>query len=481
MIQIGPVTIDFTQLIEAANRGPLYGMWYIFSYGGWVVILLTLLIGFRDMWVLHLIRKYSAEWKWVLLAIDVPAENIQSPRAVENILAHLAGAHVKQDYIEKYFTGFSQEYFSLEIVSINGFVQFYIYTPVHLRDLVESSIYAQYPSAEISETDDYTGGVPGNYPDPDWNLWGTEFILVADQAYPLRTYEDFDDETAEEANFKDPMAALLETMSTIRNGEQLWLQITITPIEHRSWQEKSFRLVEKLAGIPSEHKDGWFGKFLSIPHAIAIAIIDAFMPGDPAHDQHAKDEMPSKMLYLTPGERDVIEKIEEKSAKIGFATKIRAIYVSRKDVTNKARGRFGIIGAMKQFTTEDLNGLKPELSKVGTHAHYYFTELRKTWKRNRIIRAYKGRSNWRGMLPYVLNVEELATIWHFPVAEAVKAPLIRKAESKRAEPPHELPMEGSPHHGHGKRRAMGDHGPQGHGVPPETLPEEEVPDNLPVG
>ncbi|MDO8505654.1 MAG: hypothetical protein Q7S48_03700 [bacterium] len=481
MIQIGPVTIDFTPLLEAANRGPLYGMWYIFIHGGWVVIVYTLFIGFRDMWVLHLIRKYSSKWKWVLLSIDVPAENIQSPRAVENILAHLAGAHMGPDLIEKYFTGFSQEYFSLEIVSINGFVQFYIYTPVHLRDLVESSIYAQYPSAEISETEDYTGGVPSNYPDPNWDLWGTEFILVADQAYPLRTYEDFDDETAEEANFKDPMAALLETMSTMRNGEQLWLQITITPIEHRSWQEASFRLVEKLAGIPSEHETGWFGKLLSIPHAIAIAIIDAFMPGDPAHDQHAKDEMPSKMLYLTPGEREVIEKIEEKSAKIGFATKMRALYISKKEITNKARGRFGIIGAMKQFTTEDLNGLKPELHKVGTHAHYYFTELRKKWKRNRIIRAYKGRSNWRGMLPYVLNVEELATIWHFPVAEAVKAPLIRKAESKRAEPPHELPMEGSPHHGHGKRHAMGDHGPQGKGALPEELPEEEVPDNLPVG
>lgn len=481
MIQIGPVSIDFTPLLEAANRGPLYGMWYIFTHGGWVVILLTLLAGFKEMWVLRLIRKYSAKWKWVLLAIDVPAENIQSPRAVENILAHLAGAHVTPDLIEKYFTGFSQEYFSLEIASINGFVQFYVYVPTHLRDFLESCIYAQYPSAEIVEAEDYTKAVPGRYPDPEWNLWGTEFVPVADQAYPLRTYEDFEDETAEEATFKDPMAALLETMSAMRNGEQLWFQMTVTPIEHRSWQEKSFKLVEKLAGIPSEHKAGWLEKLLHLPHILVVAIVDAFMPGTPAHDAHAKEEMPSKMLYLTPGEREVIEKIEEKSAKIGFATKIRVLYLSKKDVTNKARGRFGIIGSMKQFTAEDLNGLKPELDKVGTHAHYYFTNWRKNYKRNRIIRAYKGRSNWRGMLPYVLNVEELATIWHFPVAEAVKAPLIKKAESKRAEPPHELPMEGSPHHGHGKRHAMGEQGTPVASGPPAHSPEEDLPDNLPVG
>src|SRR3989338_5561300 len=333
MIQIGPVTIDFNPLLEAVNRGLVYGMWYMFIHGGWIVIAFTLIAGFKDIWILHLVRKAASKWKWVLLAIDVPAENIQSPRAVENILAHLAGAHMKADLIEKYFTGFSQEYFSLEIVSINGFVQFYIYTPVHLRDLVESSIYAQYPSAQITEAEDYTGSVPSKYPDPEWNLWGTEFVLSQNQAYPITTYESFEDETAEEATFKDPMAALLETMSSMRNGEQLWLQITVTPISHRSWQDKSFKLVEKLAGIPSEHNAGWFGKLLSIPHAIAVAIIDGLMPGEPAHDAHAKDEMPSKMLYLTPGEREVIEKIEEKAAKIGFETKIRSIYVSKKGVT----------------------------------------------------------------------------------------------------------------------------------------------------
>src|SRR3989338_3563245 len=140
-----------------------------------------------------------------------------------------------------------------------------------------------------------------------------------------------------------------------------------------------------------------------------------------------------------------------------------------------------MVGAMKQVNTEDLNALKPDTKKIGTHAHYLFKEQRKNWKRRKIVRAYKARSNWRGHIGYVLNVEEIATLWHFPVAEAVKAPLIKKAESKRAEPPHELPMEGSPHHGHGRRHGMGDHGPQGHGVEPEHALEEEVPDNLPVG
>lgn len=475
MLEIGPLLIDFTPLLEAAARSPLHAGWFIFANGGWLVVVITFLIGFKWMWRLHLARKTVGTWKWVLLAIDIPAENIQSPRAVENILAHLAGAHNTPDLIEKWITGFAQEWFSLEIVSIGGRVRFYIYTPVHLRDLVQSAVYAQYPTAEINEAEDYTQGTPNHFPDPVYNLWGTEFIFTKHQAYPLRTYEEFHDETAEEAAFKDPMAALLETMSSMLPGEQLWFQVTVTPIEHRSWQEQSYRIVEKLAGIPSKHKPSWLERILSVPGHLGAMIIDAFLPGDPEHTARIKEEMPSKMLYLTPGEREVIEAIEKKAAKFGFNTKIRVVCLSPKNLISKARGRFGVIGAMKQFTTEDMNALKPELKKVGTHAHYFFTDWRKNWKRRKIMAAYKRRSNWRGMLAYVMNVEELATIWHFPVAEAVKTPLLKKSESKRGEPPHELPMEGGLH-GHRLVRP-GAH----HSAPPKGLPEEGVPENLPVG
>jgi hypothetical protein len=45
-----------------------------------------------------------------------------------------------------------------------------------------------------------------------------------------------------------------------------------------------------------------------------------------------------------------------------------------------------------------------------------------------------------GAKPYVLNIEELATVWHFPLP-FVKTPLVQKAGAKRAEPPLGLPVE----------------------------------------
>lgn len=466
MFQLGPLTIDFTPLLEVALTGNPFTLgWFILKSGGWIPVLYVTLRGFWWIWKKHIDVKEQSTWKWTLLAINIPAENIQSPRAVENILAHLAGAHDKADLIEKFFTGFAQPYFSLEIVSIEGALRFYIYTPTKFRLLVESSIYAQYPTAEITAAEDYTQGTPNHFPDPVYNLWGTEWKPVKHQAYPIRTYEEFHDTTAEEAAFKDPMAALLESMSAIGPGEQIWFQVLITCIGSRSWQEQSYRIIEKLAGIPSEHKPSWVERIFAIPHHLVAMTMDAFMPGSPEHTAKIKEELPSKMLYLTPGEREVIEAIERKAAKIGFHTKIRAVYLARKEIYSTARGRTGLVGAMKQVNTEDMNSLKPDTKKIGTHAHYLFIERRKNWKRGKVVRAYKARSNWRGHIGYVLNIAELATLWHFPVAESVKAPLLRKAESKRAAPPHEIPSPSSPHY----RSA---HVAQS--------PKQEAPDNLPV-
>jgi len=116
---------------------------------GWLVLF------FPITWMAHLTFVYSriaknrAKWKWILLAIDVPKDNEQGPRAVENIFAQLAGAHGSQDIEEIHFEGETQKWFSFEIVSIEGYVQFLIYTEKGYRNLLEAAIYAQYPDAEL--------------------------------------------------------------------------------------------------------------------------------------------------------------------------------------------------------------------------------------------------------------------------------------------------------------------------------------------
>ncbi|MFC1703002.1 hypothetical protein ACFLZO_00880 [Patescibacteria group bacterium] len=70
---------------------------------------------------------------------------------------------------------------------------------------------------------------------------------------------------------------------------------------------------------------------------------------------------------------------------------------------------------------------------------YFYQRWSENSKKSNLVRAYKGRSGI-GATPYILNVEELATLFHFPMID-IKAPLVSKTEAKRAEPPAKLPTE----------------------------------------
>ena len=66
--------------------------------------------------------------------------------------------------------------------------------------------------------------------------------------------------------------------------------------------------------------------------------------------------------------------------------------------------------------------------------HHVFSEHRAymQWPISRIFLAYKHPPT------YVLNTEELATIWHFP-GQILRVPTLERIESKEASPPTNLP------------------------------------------
>jgi hypothetical protein len=100
----------------------------------------------------------------------------------------------------------------------------------------------------------------------------------------------------------------------------------------------------------------------------------------------------------------------------------------------------GFVGFMKQFMYLDLNQLKPDLDITSTRTAYFFKNSRLNSKKNKIVNAYIDRSDGVGRAPGILNIEELATLWHFPVEASVRAPLIQKSPGRKAGPPMSLPI-----------------------------------------
>jgi hypothetical protein len=435
--------LDLSSVGTFFSNSPDVILLQLFFYGGWIPFAFVFLWGAKELWLNYLANQWYAEQSFVLLAIDVPRGNAESLRTVENLFTYLAGAHGSNNLIDTYWVGKFQLAFSFEIVSIDGYTQFLVHTPKSFRNLVESAIYSVYPDAEISEVNDYTQNVPQKYPDSEYDLWGAEFIPVLSDVYPIKTYPAFQDQTSPaETAFKDPMASFMDLCASLRPGEQLWYQIIVKPTDFK-WVARADAEVSKLLKEEVKTKKSTLDHLIEVPLTVLSEIFSILSSAWSAPAEPKKEEKaaPLKMMDLKPKDKKKVESIQLKAAKLGFECKVRFIYVARKDVINKPKVINGFVGYIKQFIDQDLNNFKPDMDKTATSVNYLFKDSRLSKRQNNIIAGYRGRSGSTGRTLKILNIEELATLWHFPIEAVVRAPLIQKAPGRKSEPPMSLPLE----------------------------------------
>ncbi len=412
---------------------PNYGIALIgafFNEWWWLILPPFLYFLFREIWHYHLEKKTVLKWKWVTLSLQVPREIIKTPKAMEQIFAGLHASTVGINWIEKHITGKVQEWMCFELVGIgNKGVFFYVTLPQQLRNLVESQIYAQYPQVEISEAEDYTHFLPPRLPDKNYNLWGTEYYLKKESCYPLRMYSYF--EEIKDEKRVDPLANLFEWFSRLKDGEQIWIQMHIRPADDE-WKKEGDRIIAKLAGKPEKPKAKSSSQGLM--EFLRNLLLGFFQ--EPIWGEEKKgDALPSRAQFLTPGEKDIVQCIEEKIAKIGFHSGIRVIYTAKKELFSKANVP-PINAFFRQFNTQNLNALKSN-SKVATSIDFWFKQGRELYRKARIYRRYREREF--PTVYSVLNIEELASIYHFPIKE-VEAPNLGRIGSYKSAPPPNLPI-----------------------------------------
>ena len=373
-----------------------------------------------ETWLGYVRGKFAASQRYVLLRLVPPREVLKTPAAMEVFLTTLYQTGGEGNWYDLYWKGKSRPYFSLEIVSVSGDVRFYIYTPENLSKLIEAQLYAQYPGAEVRPDSDYVDDV--FYQEDKYDLFGSRLVLEKPDPYPIKTYIDYGLVGDVEPEVQiDPIAPVVEFMGSVPRGHQAWIQIILRAHKKDATDPKS-----------------WLKKVDSWKEAAKTEI-------KKIREESIMEIGEKKDMKLTKGKEKVIEALERSVSKYGFDVGIRTMAIYPTDALDGEKGltRAGLSGAFRQYNSGELNGFKGA-DGAATSFDYPWQDWRgkKLAKKKRKYlelyraRAYFGEDKHK---TFVLNTEELATIFHLP-SSAASAPTFGRVDSKRGEPPSNLPV-----------------------------------------
>lgn len=427
---------------------------FVFKYYGWVLFLFGIIYMLWRLYRTEIIIQYLKNQKWVFLQIKVPKDNRVSTMGVDNIFSQLHSLHVAKTFFEKYVEGqFVQLWYSFEIVSMGGKISFVVYTPERMRHNVEAAFYSQYPTAEISEIKDYMADLKYDPDQPgDIEIFGTEWKVDQDFVIPIKTYIDFEHPAAEE-KILDPLSHIFESLAKIEAHEFFGIQIITMPLADEEWKARSAKKIKQLTGEEIPHELSFLSLLLKPFDWFAhFSYKETLLGGGHGHG-HTEDEMGRKQknnwLSMTEAEKQRVTLIENKANKPGYWTKIRFLYIAPKKNFDKGKP-FMVVGAYRPFTAPMYNKIKPDVHTTWTHVDAHFSPtLEKPYldwllkyKKRQIFKGYKTRDFDIGSPMFVLNTEELATLYHFPITTETMPVIsaIAQTESKKSQAPANLPI-----------------------------------------
>jgi hypothetical protein len=385
---------------------------------------------------------YRKKMKWSFLELKFPSGITKGPRAMEEVFnsLHAIAPDVEKDltWINLNLRGFVPKSYVFLIIAHDGKLRFFIRFPTELKEFIKTRFYSQYPEVQFIEVDDPLATLPPIVPN---SLFDTEIFdvrLNKEDAYPIKTFTDL--EYLPKEKQIDPLMTFSEGAWQISNKEWLIFQIFVLPTTPdnqeygKKWVERGQKVVNKLIGKKEEEKENIWEDIEEFTINLLLAPFR-----DPVwktkEEEKAKEEF--NFQKLTPGERKVIELIQQKLAKFGFWCNFRITYIATKDIfENKKDAAIALIGSvLKNFSTEDLNGfsLYPlGISKTGVSPERIFHIKRREYYFFKVYRLPSDKS-------FVLNSEELATLFHPPM-EFVPPSGIERVPVRELPPSPEIPF-----------------------------------------
>ncbi|HCC05921.1 TPA: hypothetical protein DEP94_00995 [Candidatus Nomurabacteria bacterium] len=339
-------------------------------------------------------------------------------------------------------------------------------------------------------------------PWPDPKKKGEDYKMRADYL-PIKTYVDFGLDRDPKEEFKvDPLVPLLEFMGSIGKGEHVWYQVLVqdesnfngqkfpkmylNAMNHEHWsfadlgneRKKQIRKIKKVKKDDPVYDENGIPRETTVPKKDGSGSeVRAMVYVDNREIQEKKESQ------LTIDEKDEIEKINLKVSKPIVSVSVRIVYVAKKEKFNPSyiantfnvmknyNGGGNSLNAFSTVPVDDYDfpwqnwqnkrapwrkeewfeeyvereafhihaGEREELEKWEDRAFWYFPlKTRKMW-----------RMMYEGFLhPFdhpvsiklsCMNLEEVATIYHFPGAMA-SVPNLPRIDSAKSVAPTNLPQ-----------------------------------------
>jgi hypothetical protein len=383
---------------------------------------------------------YRRKMDWSFLELKFPAGITRNPRAMEEVFNSLHAIAPRPEEDLTWFNlrigGFVPRSYAFLIIAHDGKLRFFIRFPTELKEFVKTRFYSQYPEIQFFDANDPLDFLPPHIPNTLFDCEIFEIGLNKEDAYPIKTFTVLEYLPKEQQI--DPLMTFSEGAWQISNKEWLVFEILALPTtpdneEHgQKWIERGQKVVNKLIGKKEEKEDIWeeIGEF-----TLNLLLAPFRYPVWKKREEKTKEEF--NIQRLTPGERRVLELVQQKLGKLGFWCNLRIAYFATKDVfESKKDSALALINSvMKNFSTEDLNGFKLY--------HWGSTKPRtpafKAFHIKRRIFLFPFKRFITTKRAFILNSEELATLFHPPM-EFVPPSGIERVPVRELPPSPEIPF-----------------------------------------
>jgi hypothetical protein len=360
----------------------------------------------------HYLRKRGREgrgFRKIVLLVTVPKEaadvnmktgketTIQDIRekigAAESLFTALGGLPPQKGF-KAWFLGREDEV-SFEIVMHEGLIHFYVAMPEHLRDLAEEQIHANYPHADIEETEDY------NIFTPTGKIAGAYLVFKRQSYFPIKTFQKQE---------IDPLSNITNALATIASPDGAAVQIILRPAPS-FWRRPAVRIAR------------YMQQGRTLFEATRKARGGIFWLMDEVMRSRNKEQQP-KEHRMTPLEEEMVKGLEEKAARSGLETNIRIIACGP-DQATADKHVTDIVTAWSQFNIYQYGNSFQKVTPV----------FKDQFIRRFIYRGFDERKK------LVLNAEEAASVYHFP-GPWIETPNIYWLAARHAPPPVNIPKQG---------------------------------------